>query len=124
MIYYDGRKWQPCLYTATFEDRGKVVTKHVKEKKYLQNMVSKHDHLTNLSFEPLQFTDAQNQRLEEVVAANVPEGFSSIAKKYVETGEFPEGYDHPLGTLKMKKEQEKQDKDIADAFFEIMKVVY
>jgi hypothetical protein len=86
-------------------------------------MVSKHEKFIELSFSPLEFTETQNERLEKLSTANVPEGFFSIAKKYVETGEFPEGYDHPLASLKINKEQSDQNKEIADAFFEIMKVV-
>lgn len=118
MIYHDGRSWKPCLYIARFKSRGEWAEKPVADKEYWEDMVYQHDHLSDLSFEPLEFTEEQDERLQEV--QHIGQSFGTICTKYVEDGEFPEGYDHPLGILKIKKEQEQQNRDIADAFYEIM----
>lgn len=123
MIYYDGRKWQPCTWVVTFQDRGQERTKYIKDRERYERLEEMHDHIIDMSFEKLEFTDDQNDRLEEIIGAGLPEGFGSIGRKYVETGKFPEGYNHPLEYLKIAKEQSDQDENIADAFYEIMKVV-
>lgn len=123
MITFENGKWQPCTWKVTFESRGKTMTQYTNNKERFIRLENFHDHITNMSFEEVVFSDEQNQRLEELISAQIPETFDHDAKKYVETGEFPESYNNPFAALKISKEQKNQNKEIADAFFEIMKVV-
>jgi hypothetical protein len=105
------------------QNRGVEETHYANFRTHWEDTVAKHDHLTNLNFEEVTFSAEQDVRLQEISELDIPQGFQSQVREYVETGNFPGGYDHPLASLKINKEQSDQNKEIADAFFEIMKVV-
>jgi predicted mannosyl-3-phosphoglycerate phosphatase (HAD superfamily) len=123
MIIYENGEYTPCTYRVTLQNRGVEDVHYTNFRTYWENMVAKHDHLTNLNFEEVTFSAEQDARLQEISGLGIPQGFQSQVREYVETGNFPDGYDHPLASLKINKEQSDQNKEIADAFFEIMKVV-
>ncbi|MGM0437502.1 MAG: hypothetical protein ACQEQD_04455 [Bacillota bacterium] len=116
MVKYENGKYVPCTYKVTLKNRGKEETHYANFRTYWEDMVAKHDHLTNLNFEEIVFTPEQDGRLQEIAELNIPQGFTAEVRKYVKTGEFPDGYSHPLSDLKQKKEKEKYDNDLDDAY--------
>jgi hypothetical protein len=83
---------------------------------YWEDMVAKHDHLTNLNFEEVTFSAEQDVRLQEISELDIPQGFQSQVREYVETGNFPDGYEHPLSDLKLKKERDQHQNDLDDTY--------
>ena len=116
MIIYENGEYTPCTYRVTLENRGVEETHYANFRTYWEDMVAKHDHLTNLSFEEITYSDEQNARLQEVAELNITQGFQSEVRTYVETGEFPEGYHHPLSDLKLAKENEQHQNDVDEAY--------
>ena len=116
MVKYENGQYTPCTYKVTLQNRGVEEIHYADFRTYWEDMVAKHDHLTNLSFEEISFTAEQDARLQEIAELDIPEGFTAEVRNYVKNGEFPDGYQHPLSDLKQEKEKEKYDNDLDDAY--------
>ena len=116
MIIYENGEYTPCTYRVTLQNRGVEETHYANFRTHWEDMVAKHDHLTNLNFEEITFSAEQDARLQEIAELAIPQGFQAQVKEYVENGGFPDGYQHPLSDLKQKKEKEKYDSDLDDAY--------
>jgi hypothetical protein len=108
MVKYEDGEYTPCTYRVTLRNRGVEEVHYANFRTYWEDMVAKHDHLTDLQFEEITFSDEQDARLQEIAELDIPQGFQAEVREYVETGEFPEGYQHPLSDLKLKKERGNQ----------------
>lgn len=116
MIIYEDGEYTPCTYKVTLKNNGKEEVHYTNFRTYWEDMVAKHDRLTDLSFEEITYSDEQDTRLQEIAELDIPQGFQAEVREYVENGEFPEGYHHPLSDLKQKKEKEKYNNDLDDAY--------
>ena len=116
MVKYENGQYTPCTYRVTLQNRGVEEIHYADFRTYWEDMVAKHDHLTNLSFGEITFTAEQDARLQEIAELDIPEGFTSQVRNYIENGEFPEGYQHPLSDLKQEKEKEQYQSDLDDAY--------
>ena len=116
MVIYEDGEYAPCTYKVTLKNNGVQETHYANFRTYWEDMVAKHDHLTDLQFEEIIFTAEQDIRLQEIAELEIPQGFQSGVREYVENGNFPEGYEHPLSDLKQKKEKEKYDGNLDDAY--------
>lgn len=115
MIIYENGEYTPCTYRVTLQNRGVEETHYANFRTYWEDMVAKHEYLTNLSFEEITFSAEQDARLQEISELNIPQGFQAEVKEYVENGNFPEGYEHPLSDLKLNKERLQHQNDIDEA---------
>ena len=116
MIIYENGEYTPCTYKVTLQNNGVEDVHYTNFRTYWEDMVAKHDHLIDLSFEEISFTPEQDERLQEIAELDIPQGFQSQVREYVETGNFPDGYEHPLSDLKLNKEREQHQNDIDEAY--------
>lgn len=116
MIIYEDGEYTPCTYRVTLQNRGIEETHYTNFRTYWEDMVAKHDNLTNLNFEEVAFSAEQNARLQEISELDIPQGFQAEVREYVETGNFPEGYEHPLSDLKLTKERFQHQNDMDEAY--------
>ena len=116
MIIYENGEYTPCTYKVTLQNNGVEDVHYTNFRTYWEDMVAKHDHLTNLNFEEVTFSAEQDARLQEISGLGIPQGFQAEVKEYVENGKFPEGYEHPLSDLKLNKEREQHQNDIDEAY--------
>lgn len=116
MIIYENGEYTPCTYRVTLQNRGVEETHYANFRTHWEDMVAKHDHLTNLSFEEITFSVEQDARLQEIANLNIPQGFQAEVREYVENGNFTERYQHPLSDLKLKKERLQHQNDIDEAY--------
>ena len=116
MVIYENGEYTPCTYRVTLQNRGVEETHYANFRTHWEDTVAKHDHLTNLNFEEVTFSAEQDVRLQEISELDIPQGFQSQVREYVETGNFPDGYEHPLSDLKLKKEREQHQNDIDEAY--------
>jgi len=86
MLYYKDNKWHICPYKAKYTTHGELQEKYTTDKSWWQNFVNKWWHHENLHFEPVNPTDEQFARLDEINNASIPQGFISDASAYVEYG--------------------------------------
>jgi len=104
LIIYENGEYTPCTYRVILQNRGVEETHYANFRTYWEDMVAKHEYLTNLSFEEITFSAEQDARLQEISGLDIPQGFQAEVREYVENGNFPEGLDNPLASLKYKKE--------------------
>lgn len=116
MIIYENGEYTPCTYRVTLQNRGVKETHYANFRTYWEDMVAKHDNLTNLNFEEITYNAEQDARLQEISELDIPQGFQAEVREYVKNGNFPEGYEHPLSDLKLNKEREQHQNDIDEAY--------
>lgn len=116
MVKYENGEYVPCNYKVILKNRGKEEVHYADFRTYWEDMVKKHDHLTDLEFEEIEFTKEEDERLQEIAELNTPEGFTAEVRNYIENGEFPEGYNHQLSDLKLLKERQKHQDELDDAY--------
>lgn len=100
MIIYENGQYTPCTYRVTLQNRDVEETHYANFRTHWEDMVAKHDHLTNLSFEEITFSAEQDARLQEISELDIPQGFQAQVREYVENGNFPDNLENPLSKLK------------------------
>lgn len=79
-------------YRVTFYDNGVLRTTYTDDRKYYEDMVASHGHLSSLSIEPLVLTTDQQQRLDEIKDAGLSPHDASIYVQYGTTESEDSGY--------------------------------
>jgi len=79
----------------------------------------KWEHTEIIEFIPVEATQEQLDRLEEVNQLSIKEGFGYECSRYVEYGIFPEGFNHVLRPIQILKEQNEQDAYLVDNDFRL-----
>jgi len=116
MIFYKNRKWNMCSEKVRYVQHGEEITQYVgsEGKEWWLNFEQRHEHTEILEFIPVQATQEQLNRLDEINQLGIGEGFSSICGDYVEFGLFPNSVNHPLKILQLSKENEQQGVAISE----------
>lgn len=116
MIFYKNRKWHMCSEKVRYTQRGEEITQFVGAdgKDWWLDFEQKHSHTEIIEFVDVVATNEQLARLDEVNQLNIGDGFSAVLGGYVENGSFPEGVNHLLMTLQLKKENEQQSVGISE----------
>lgn len=119
MIFYNGNMWHLCAEKVRYSQHSEEITQYVgsEGKEWWLDFAEKWEHTAILEFIPVEPNVEQLARLEEVNKLGIPEGFNVEAGNYVEFGEYPEGFSHPLRPLQIFKEQQLQDRYLLDLDF-------
>lgn len=88
MLYREDEQFKLMPFQATYTQHGEDHTNYVVDKSELE-AYEELGHIKDLSFEESDFTDAQNERLEEV--KEYPESAFSEVIEYVVEGTVPRG---------------------------------
>ena len=106
MVFYKNGRWHLCNEKVKYMQNDKEITQYVgsEDKQWWLDFEEKWEHTEIIEFIPVEPTQEQVDRLEEINQLNIPDGFGSTINSYVEKELFPEGYTHPLGNLKLQKE--------------------
>lgn len=106
MVFYKNGRWHLCNEKVKYMQNDKEITQYVgsEDKQWWLAFEEKWEHTEIIEFIPVEPTQEQVDRLEEINQLNIPDGFGSAINSYVEKELFPEGYTHPLGNLKLQKE--------------------
>lgn len=72
------------------------------------------EHTEIIEFIPIESTEEQIKRLEEINQLNIPDGYGDILSNYVKNGVFPEELNHPLRHLQIAKENEQQGVELSE----------
>ena len=89
MLYYKDNKFNICPFLAHYTTHGQKEFKYTHDKTWWIDFADKWWHLENLTFKPVNPTEAQKARLAEINDLAIPEGFQGSASGYVETGLLP-----------------------------------
>ena len=107
MIFYKNG-WHLCNEKVKYIQHGEEIIQYVMSEghDWWVDFEEKWEHTEIIEFIPVQPTEEQLGRFEEINQLNIPEGFSAELSNYVECGEFPEGINHPLKSLQDTKKIE------------------
>ncbi|HZK01171.1 MAG TPA: hypothetical protein VFC79_14225 [Tissierellaceae bacterium] len=108
MIYYKNNKYHMCEHKVKYIQHGEEITQYVMSEgnDWWVDFEEKWEHTEIIEFIPVEPTEMQLIRFEEINQLNIPEGFSTELGDYVESGIFPEGINHPLKSLRDTKKIE------------------
>ncbi len=121
MLIADGGYLRLYPWRVRYRQHGDVIEQWaLPSKEWWTDFAAKWEHAEILEFVEVELTEEQLERATEIEAILMDEGHRSICIDYILNGNFPEGINHPLRNLQVYKEQQRQDKDIADAFYEII----
>jgi len=116
MIFYKNRKWHLCTEKVHYTQHGEEIIQYVgtEGKDWWLDFEEKHNHTEIIEFIPVEPTEEQLNRFEEINQLNIPEGFSAELGDYVESGVFPDGVNHILKSLQIQKENSSLSNYILD----------
>lgn len=105
-----------CTEKVRYAQNGKEIEQYVGSEghDWWVDFADKWEHTEIIEFIPVEPTEEQLVRFDEVSQLNIPDGFSDILSDYVEDGVFPDGISHPLIALELKKENEELKQLLAD----------
>ena len=108
MVYFKNNQWHICKEKVKYIQHGKEFEQYVGSEghDWWIDFADKWEHTEIIEFIPVKPTAEQLQRLEEVNSLNIPEGFSELVENYVVNAVFPDGVNHPLRDLQIKKEND------------------
>ncbi len=108
MICYKNGKWDICTEKVKYTQHGEEIIQYVMSEghEWWVDFEEKWEHTEIIEFIPVEPTEEQLNRFEEVVQLNIPEGFSAELGDYVESGVLPDGVNHILKSLQDTKKIE------------------
>ena len=121
MIFYKNGKWHICTEKVHYTQHGEEITQYVGSEghDWWVDFEQKWEHTEIIEFIPVEATQEQLDRLEEVNLLRIKEGFGYECSRYVEFGIFPEGFNHVLRPIQILKEQNEQDAYLIDNDFRL-----
>lgn len=81
------------------------------------------EHTEIIEFVPVEPTEKQLDRFEEILLLDLPDGYSGELSEYVEHGAFPEGFNHALRPLEVVKQQEDLEVSLSLSGMEIYNIL-
>ena len=114
LIFWKKGKWHLCNEKVKYTQHGEEIEQYVMSEghDWWVDFEEKWEHTEIIEFTPVEPTEEQLGRFEEVIQLNIPEGFGELVEHYVVDGMFPDGLTHPLKELQLQKENEELRKII------------
>ena len=121
MLYYKNSQWHLCQEKVHYAQHGEEITQFVGSEghQWWVDFDEKWEHTEIIEFIPVEATQEQLDRFEEINQLNIKEGFGAELSDYVEFGIFPEGFTHVLRPIQILKEQNEQDSYLVDNDFRL-----
>lgn len=118
LIFYKNG-WRLCSEKVKYKQHGEEIEQYVMSEghDWWVDFEEKWKHTEIIEFIPVEPTQEQTDRIEEINQLNVPDGFGSVVEDYVKEGIFPEGFNHPLRELQLLREQTEQDEYLINLDF-------
>ena len=118
MINKKSGQWQLCQWKVIHKSHGNEQTHYTNDKDYWRDTIDKHDHLTDLRFEEMDFTSEQKERLKELNQNDVPESYMSVAREMVRKGiqYDPVTELRVRGAVEQVEEKEKTLEDVEEKY--------
>ena len=108
MIEKNGSKWELCEWKVIHKSHGNEQIHYTNDRDYWRDTIEKHDHLTDLGFEEIDFTSEQKRRLEELNQMDISESYMSVARDMVREGIQA---DDPVTELRVRSAVEAVEED-------------
>jgi|LSQX01.3.fsa_nt_gb hypothetical protein len=120
LIFYKNG-WRLCSEKVRYIQHGEEIEQYVgsEGKEWWLDFEEKWEHTEIIEFIPVEPTQEQLDRFEEINQLNIKEGFGHECSQYVEFGIFPEGFNHILRPIQILKQQDEQDTYLVDNDFRL-----
>jgi len=120
LIFYKNG-WHLCSEKVKYIQHGEEIEQYVgsEGKEWWLDFEEKWEHTEIIEFIPVEPTEMQLNRFDEVAQLNIPEGFGGELSAYVKFGIFPEGFNHILRPIQILKQQDDQDEYLVDNDFRL-----
>lgn len=120
LIFYKNG-WRLCDEKVKYTQHGEEITQYVMSEghDWWVDFEEKWEHTEIIEFIPVEPTQGQISRYNEVLQLNIPEGFGGELSDYVEFGIFPEGFNHVLRPIQIMEQQDEQDDYLVDSDFRL-----
>ncbi len=120
MIFYKNG-WRLCSEKIRYVQHGEEITQYVGSEghDWWVDFEEKWEHTEIIEFVPVEPTEEQIERFEEVNQLNIQEGFGAELSDSVKFGIFPEGFNHILRPIQILKQQDDQDEYLVDNDFRL-----
>lgn len=120
LIFYKNG-WHLCNEKVKYIQHGEEMIQYVMSEghDWWIDFEEKWEHTEIIEFIPVEPTEMQLNRFEEVLQLNIPEGFGGELGDYVEHGIFPGGFNHVLRPIQILKQQDEQDSYLVDSDFRL-----
>ena len=121
MLFYKNGKWHVCSEKVRYIQHDEEIEQYVGSEgnQWWVDFEEKWEHTEIIEFIPVEATQEQLDRFEEINQLNIKEGFGAELSDYVEFGIFPEGFTHVLRPIQILKEQNEQDSYLVDNDFRL-----
>ena len=121
MLFYKNGKWHVCSEKVRYIQHDEEIEQYVGSEgnQWWVDFEEKWEHTEIIEFIPVEATQEQLDRFEEINQLNIKEGFGAELSDYVEFGIFPEGFTHVLRPIQILKEQNEQDAYLVDNDFRL-----
>lgn len=105
-----------CEHKVKYIQHGEEITQYVGSEghDWWVDFEGKWEHTEIIEFIPVEPTQEQLDRFEEINQLNIKEGFGHECSQYVEFGIFPESFNHPLRKLQVYKENIQQGIELSE----------
>ncbi|MDD4564842.1 MAG: hypothetical protein PHE79_05125 [Eubacteriales bacterium] len=115
LIFYKNG-WSLCSEKVKYIQHGEEIIQYVTAEghDWWVDFEEKWEHTEIIEFIPVEHTEEQLGRFEEINQLNIPEGFSAELGDYVESGVFPDGVNHILKSLQIQKENDNLSNYVLD----------
>ena len=123
MVFYKNGRWHLCNEKVKYMQNDKEIEQYVGSEghDWWIDFADKWEHTEIIQFIPVEPTEEQLKRLEEINQLNIPDGFSDMVSNYVKDKTFPESFNHPLRKLQVYKENIQQGIELSER--EIQEIV-
>ncbi len=115
MLLYKNGNWHLCLEKVRYTQHGEEITQYVGEegKQWWVDFEKKWDHTKILEFIPVEPTEKQLARYEEI--KNMPQDFADVYSNYVKAGEIASvPASHPFNLIVLRRENEELGQLLTD----------
>lgn len=107
MVFFKNGTWYIAAESVTYSQHGETITQPVgvEGHDWWVDFAEKWDHTEIISFDPIEPTADQVERLGEINTLGIPDGHSSVVGDYVTDGAFPDNPHHILEIFELRKKQ-------------------
>lgn len=106
VFYYHNGEWHCSELKVKYKQYNEEIIQFVgvEGQDWWIEFERKWEHTELIEFIPVEYTDEEKLRLEEINQLNISDGYNDVIRDYVKNKTFPQGISHPLSTLQAQKD--------------------
>lgn len=116
MVFYRDNQWNISEFEITYIDGTEQTTKRIgaEGEEWWRELESLWEDIEVLEIKEVEVTQEQRDRLDNINATHVPDGFGSIVGDYVRSGIFPDELTHRLKDIEWRESSRSQGVELSE----------